>query len=102
VAKERLRTYRNETDALRIYNLKKVYYGSGGKPDVTAVKNLTLSLKAGECFGFLGPNGAGKTTTMNMLCGYFGPTAGTAKVFGHDVRTDMDSIHMVRILKNFS
>ncbi len=38
VTRERQRTYRNTEDALRIYNLKKTYPGSGGKPDVFAVK----------------------------------------------------------------
>jgi ABC-type multidrug transport system ATPase subunit len=46
-------------------------------------------------FNPIGPNGAGKSTTMNMLCGYFGPTEGTAKVLGHDVRKDMSAIHML-------
>jgi ABC-type multidrug transport system ATPase subunit len=32
---------------------------------------------------------------MNVLCGYFGPTSGTAKVFGYDVRENMDAIHML-------
>ena len=32
---------------------------------------------------------------MNMLCGYFGPTYGTAKVAGYDIRYDMNSIHML-------
>ena len=35
----------------------------------TAVDRLTLSIPAGEIFGFLGPNGAGKTTTIRMMMG---------------------------------
>ena len=38
--------------------------------------------------GFLGPNGAGKSTTMRMLAGFMIPTAGTARIQGHDVQTD--------------
>ena len=38
--------------------------------------------------GFLGPNGAGKSTTMRMLAGFMTPTAGTARICGHDVQTD--------------
>jgi ABC-2 type transport system ATP-binding protein len=38
--------------------------------------------------GFLGPNGAGKSTTMRMLAGFMIPTAGTARICGHDVQTD--------------
>lgn len=51
-----------------------------------AVKDLTLSVHAGEVFGFLGPNGAGKTSTMNVLLGFMPPTSGTADIFGVDVR----------------
>jgi ABC-2 type transport system ATP-binding protein len=47
-----------------------------------AVNGLTLSIQAGEVFGFLGHNGAGKTTTVRMLNGAIAPTAGVARVFG--------------------
>jgi ABC-2 type transport system ATP-binding protein len=47
-----------------------------------AVRNLTLSIRRGEAFGFLGPNGAGKTTSMKMLLGLVRPTAGLATVLG--------------------
>jgi ABC-2 type transport system ATP-binding protein len=50
-----------------------------------AVKNLTLSVHAGEVFGFLGPNGAGKTTTMNVLLGFANATSGSASIFGVNV-----------------
>src|SRR5208282_5827679 len=43
-------------------------------------------VQAGEVFGFLGPNGAGKTTTMNVLLGFVNATAGSASIFGVDVR----------------
>jgi ABC-2 type transport system ATP-binding protein len=49
---------------------------------VTAVDGVSLSVRAGEVYGFLGPNGAGKTTTLRMLLGLVRPTAGTARVFG--------------------
>ena len=51
-----------------------------------AVKDLNLSVHAGEVFGFLGPNGAGKTTTMNVLLGFVNATGGAAFLFGVDVR----------------
>src|SRR5438067_1721200 len=57
--------------------------GSGRK---VAVKDLNLSVQAGEVFGFLGPNGAGKTTTMNVLLGFVNATSGAAFLFGVDVR----------------
>ena len=37
---------------------------------------------------FLGPNGAGKSTTMKLLTGYLSPTAGVARIAGHDMATD--------------
>src|SRR6058998_1630970 len=51
-----------------------------------AVKDLNLSIHAGEVFGFLGPNGAGKTSTMNVLLGFVPPTKGDAFLFGVSVR----------------
>jgi ABC-2 type transport system ATP-binding protein len=54
----------------------------------TAVDGVSFSVGRGEVLGFLGPNGAGKSTTMKMLTGYLSPTAGTAKVCGHDVASE--------------
>jgi ABC-2 type transport system ATP-binding protein len=54
----------------------------------TAVDNVTFNVRRGEVLGFLGPNGAGKSTTMRMLAGFMTPTAGTARIQGHDVQTD--------------
>ena len=51
----------------------------------TAVSDLSFSVDAGEILGFLGPNGAGKTTTMRVLTGFFAPSAGSARVAGHDI-----------------
>jgi ABC-2 type transport system ATP-binding protein len=54
----------------------------------TAVDNVSFLVRRGEVLGFLGPNGAGKSTTMRMLAGFMIPTAGTARIHGHDVQTD--------------
>jgi ABC-2 type transport system ATP-binding protein len=54
----------------------------------TAVDNVSFSVRRGEVLGFLGPNGAGKSTTMRMLAAFMTPTAGTARIQGHDVQTD--------------
>ncbi|MCA9728331.1 MAG: ATP-binding cassette domain-containing protein [Candidatus Eisenbacteria bacterium] len=50
---------------------------------VDAVKDVSLRIDPGEIVGFLGPNGAGKTTTLKMLSGLLHPTAGEARVLGH-------------------
>lgn len=52
-----------------------------------AVNALTVTIEAGEVFGFLGHNGAGKTTTVRLLNGVLAPTAGSARVFGLDPTT---------------
>ncbi len=55
--------------------------------DVAAVDDLTLSVDAGQIFGFLGPNGAGKTTTIRLLVGLLRPTSGVVRVAGLDMAT---------------
>ena len=50
-----------------------------------AVDGIDLRVEPGEIYGFLGPNGAGKSTTVLMLTTLLPPTAGTARVGGHDV-----------------
>jgi ABC-2 type transport system ATP-binding protein len=52
-----------------------------------AVDGLTVTIEAGEVFGFLGHNGAGKTTTVRMLNGVIAPSAGSVRVFGLDPAT---------------
>ncbi len=47
-----------------------------------AVRNLSLTVRRGEIFGFLGPNGAGKSTSIKMLLGLVKPTGGEALVLG--------------------
>jgi ABC-2 type transport system ATP-binding protein len=58
------------------------------KGGIEAVRDIELTVSAGEVFGFLGPNGAGKTTTVRMLCTLLPPTAGIARVAGLDVVQD--------------
>ncbi|PSQ07772.1 ABC transporter ATP-binding protein, partial [Halobacteriales archaeon QS_5_68_33] len=59
---------------------------------VTALDDLSFEVREGEVFGFLGPNGAGKSTTINVLLGFSRPTAGSARVFGHDAETESKQI----------
>src|SRR5919197_5485692 len=55
------------------------------KGDIRAVDGIDLRVEPGEIHGFLGPNGAGKSTTVLMLTTLLPPTAGTARVAGHDI-----------------
>ena len=50
-----------------------------------AVDHVTLKIPKGQLYGFLGLNGAGKTTTIRVLTTLLPPSAGTAKLWGHDV-----------------
>ncbi|MGE5328505.1 MAG: ABC transporter ATP-binding protein [Deltaproteobacteria bacterium] len=57
-------------------NLTKIYEGKVG------CKNVSISIREGEIFGFLGPNGAGKSTFIKMLVGLLFPTSGSAEILG--------------------
>ncbi len=59
------------------------YYG-----DFAAVRDVTFRVHRGEVVALLGPNGAGKSTTMKLLTGYLAPSAGFARIAGHDMSTD--------------
>ncbi len=54
--------------------------------DIHAVKGISFSIKAGECYGLLGPNGAGKSTTINMLSTLFSPDAGEIVLDGKNIK----------------
>lgn len=55
---------------IEIKNVSKKY----GNKEV--IKNMNLTVKDGEIFGFIGPNGSGKTTTINMITGALDITKG--------------------------
>jgi ABC-2 type transport system ATP-binding protein len=55
------------------------------KGGIRAVDGIDLTVEPGEIYGFLGPNGAGKSTTVLMLTTLLPPTAGRARVAGHDI-----------------
>jgi ABC-2 type transport system ATP-binding protein len=71
-----------ETPVIQIQNLVRRY----GKHD--AVDGLSLSVRAGKCYGFFGRNGAGKTTTIKCLLNLLRPDSGGVRVFGLDPRKD--------------
>jgi ABC-2 type transport system ATP-binding protein len=69
-----------------------------------ALNRVSLSVKAGEVFGFLGPNGAGKTTFIKILCGLLRPDSGAATVAGVDVVRDSRAVrpHIGYMSQRFS
>jgi ABC-2 type transport system ATP-binding protein len=75
-----------ETAAVVVEGLHKRFH------EVEAVRGIDFEVPSGETFGFLGPNGAGKSTTINILCTLMRPTAGAARVAGHDVVRERDEV----------
>ena len=73
-------------EAIRARGLTKRFQG------VEAVRGISFSVRAGECYGFLGPNGAGKTSTVRMLYGFSPMSGGTLEVLGLDVRAHVRRI----------
>lgn len=57
-----------------------------------AVRGLNLSVQAGSVCAFLGQNGAGKSSTIKMLLGMIHPTSGTARVLGHRIGKENESL----------
>ena len=79
------------THALEIHGLKKVY-----RNGFEALKGIDLSVQEGDFFALLGPNGAGKSTTIGIITSLVNRTAGTVKVFGHDL--ERESMQVKRLL----
>ncbi|HEX2093489.1 MAG TPA: ABC transporter ATP-binding protein [Longimicrobiaceae bacterium] len=63
---------------IRIDGLSKAYGG------FVAVRDLSLTVEAGEVYALLGANGAGKTTALRCLATLLRPTSGTARIAGYD------------------
>src|ERR1700710_1252231 len=73
----------SEPNGIEVEGLVRVF-----KKGPRAVDGIHLEVAPGEIYGFLGPNGAGKSTTVLMLTTLLPPTAGTARVAGHDIRRE--------------
>lgn len=70
-------------EAVRTNHLTKVYKDFWGRPKVTALDDLNLTIHRGEVFGLLGPNGSGKSTTIKLLLNLIFPTSGDISVLGY-------------------
>lgn len=84
------------TPPIQTWNLSKLYRPKKSLREVLtrpwthgketlALKDVSLQVEEGSIFGVLGPNGAGKTTLLKILSGLVLPTAGSARIGGHDV-----------------
>ncbi|MBI4452127.1 ABC transporter ATP-binding protein [Candidatus Woesearchaeota archaeon] len=67
---------------IEVQNLVKAFKERGKA--ITAVNNVSFSVRKGEIFGLLGPNGAGKSTTINMLTGLLEKDSGNIKILDFD------------------
>src|SRR5213080_3289378 len=105
-------------DSPGVITLDNLSVSFGGRP---ILKSLNGDLR-GHCIGLLGPNGAGKTTLIHTLLGFYQANAGTARLFGHDIRTqakqvraligymperdsfiaNMNCVHFVRLMAELS
>ncbi|HEY5028549.1 MAG TPA: ABC transporter ATP-binding protein [Candidatus Angelobacter sp.] len=71
---------RNESPVASLAGVTKKY------AEITALRDVSLNVRAGELLAVLGPNGAGKTTAVRLLLGLAKPGSGRATVFGRDPR----------------
>src|SRR5436189_6360679 len=62
---------------------------------MVALNSLDLTINRGDLFGFIGSNGAGKTTTLRILATFLMPSAGQARVLGHDVVRDAAAVRHI-------
>lgn len=75
-----------ENAIVEVTNLTKLFDG------FVAVDHISFRLYPAEIVGLLGPNGAGKTTTLQMLLGTLTPTSGDVKIFGLDLKKNLEAI----------
>ena len=69
---------------VKVENVTKTYANN-----VKALKQVDLSVAAGDFFGLLGPNGAGKTTLIGIVTSLVNKTSGSVSIFGHDLDKDI-------------
>lgn len=82
-----------EESAIVVEGLSKVFPGKRRCQPVTAVDNISFTVRKGEIFGFLGPNGAGKTTTIRILLGLMRPSQGQVRVLGLPLPAAARAVH---------
>lgn len=78
---------------LEAHNLKKSYTEKGRT--IAAVRDVSLTIAAGEVLAFLGPNGAGKTTSIKMIAGLIRPDRGWVRIVDRDPHQNPQTLRFV-------
>src|ERR1700722_11557668 len=76
-----------------VLEVDRVFKSFGG---LAAVRDVSLSVTAGEILGLIGPNGSGKTTLLNLIAGTLRPDAGAIRFNGEDVTHLADYLRVRR------
>ena len=71
--------------SLILEHLEKTYFDPFANRQVTAIRDITLTVDAGDFVSVVGPSGCGKTTMLNTIAGFLAPTAGRIRVDGRAV-----------------
>ena len=74
-------------NALSLQGVTKTYAG-----ETLALRGIDLEVPEGDFFALLGPNGAGKSTAIGIVSSLVNKSAGTVRVFGHDLDTEPDRV----------
>jgi len=82
---------------LELENVSRIY--QLGKLKVTAVRNITLKITAGEFLAIMGPSGSGKTTLLNLIGALDTPTEGRILIEGNDI-SQMNDTQLTHIRRN--
>lgn len=71
-------------------------YGHGGPNEVTAVRDVSLTIDSGEFVGLIGHSGSGKSTLAQLLNGLLKPTSGRVLIDGQNIWTTKDGLATAR------
>lgn len=72
---------------IKFKNVSKIYAKEIGLPGLTALEDLTFTVRQGETLGLIGANGAGKSTSIRMLMDFIRPDTGEIQLFNQSPRT---------------
>ena len=87
VSEEKVKS--KQENSLRVYKMSKSF------KDVTALKEISLTMKNNQVFCLLGHNGAGKTTAINCLTGLHNLTNGEVFIFGKSIKEEMTQVQKI-------